>query len=239
MLTKLNEVLDKLNRGLLHIWEGVVETSDKSGDEAHKSRGLCKLLSKKTSRMKKVYGASEPGIFFVNRPRDAANKPSHFFFRVCRKDVSVFHHLHHESVRDFQMARHFSRYQCLRFDLPGWRVSDFHGNPLNITKLEPWKSNFNKSFLVLWDREHPFSEDPVVDGAAVAEPRLPMLARVPCLVDVLKVGGSYELEEKLWSQFVLTSKHWSSLDAWRSCGKFGKCSEVTPFHSRFTLLLWF
>ena len=232
------EVLDKLNRGLLHIWKGVVEKSDKSGDEAHKSRDLCKLLSKKTFRMKKVYGTSDPGMFFVTRPRDAANKPSLFFFRVCRKDVSVIHHGHRESVRHFQGARHFSRDQCLRFDLPGWRVSDFHGNPLNTTELERWKSNFNKSFLVLRDREHPFAEDPVVDGASVADPMLPMLARVPCLVDVLKVGGSYALEEKLSSQFVLTSQHWSSLNASRSCGRFHKCPEVTPFHSRFTLLLW-
>jgi len=31
------------------------------------------------------------------------------------------------------------------------------------------------------------------------------LTKVSCLVDALKMGGSYGLIEKLWAQFVLTS----------------------------------
>ena len=34
---------------------------------------------------------------------------------------------------------------------------------------------------------------------------MPLLAKISCLREVLKVGGGYELVEKLWSQFVLTT----------------------------------
>ena len=39
--------------------------------------------------MKKVYAATELGRFFVTGPSDAANMPSHFYCRLCRKNVSV------------------------------------------------------------------------------------------------------------------------------------------------------
>ena len=37
------------------------------------------------------------------------------------------------------------------------------------------------------------------------DPELPVLTKVSCLVDGLKMGGSYGLIEKLWAQFVLTA----------------------------------
>ena len=46
--------------------------------------------------------------------------------------------------------------------------------------------------------EHPFAEYLIADGAGVVDPQLPVLTKV------LKMGGSYELLEKLWKQFVLT-----------------------------------
>ena len=53
---------------------------------------------------------------------------------------------------------------------------------------------------------YPFAEDPIVDRAGVADPMLPMLAKVSCLVDDLKMGGSYEPVQTLWAQFVLTAE---------------------------------
>ena len=55
------------------------------------------------------------------------------------------------------------------------------------------------------DREHPLAEDLIADGAGVVELQLPVLTKVSCLVDALNMGGSYELVEKLWAQFMLTS----------------------------------
>ena len=55
------------------------------------------------------------------------------------------------------------------------------------------------------DREHPFAEDLTTDEAGVVDPQLPVLTKVSCLVDALKMGGSYGLIEKLWAQFLLTA----------------------------------
>ena len=46
------------------------------------------------------------------------------------------------------------------------------------------------------------------------DPQLPMLAKVPCLIDALRLGGSYELVEKLWERFVLTASRINVTVAW-------------------------
>ena len=43
---------------------------------------------------------------------------------------------------------------------------------------------------------------------------MPVLTKVSCLVDALKMGGSYELVEKLWPQFVLTTGPVNTEAAW-------------------------
>ena len=52
--------------------------------------------------------------------------------------------------------------------------------------------------------ENPFAEDLIADGAGVLDQRMPILAKVSCLVDVL-MTGIYELVVKLWELFVLTA----------------------------------
>ena len=56
------------------------------------------------------------------------------------------------------------------------------------------------------DREHPFAEDLISDEGGFVDPQLPVLTKVSCFVDALRVGGSYELVGKLWAQFVLTDE---------------------------------
>ena len=183
-----------------------VETSDTSGDETDASKGRRKVLLKKTYRMKKVYAATELGRFFVTGPSDAADMHSHFYCRLlCQKNVSVLRHGHHEVLRHFQGRRHFARDQCLRLETPGWRVLDFRGNPLTEDELERQREKIQKGPLVVRDREHPFAEDFISDEAGVIDPQLPVLTKVSCLVDGLKMGGSYGVIEKLWAQFVLTA----------------------------------
>ena len=181
-----------------------IETSDTSGDETDASKGRRKILSKKTFRMKKVYAATEPGRFFVTGPSDAANMPSHFYCWVCRKKVSVLTCGHYEVLRHFQDSRHFTRDQRLRLETRGWRVLDFLGNPLSEDELERQREKIRKGPLVVRDREHPFAEDLIIDEAGVVDPQLPVLTKVSCLLDALKMGGSYGPIEKLWAQFVLT-----------------------------------
>ena len=131
--------------------------------------------------------------------------PSHFYCRLCRKNVSVLTHGHHEVLRHFQGRRHSARDQRLRLETPGWRVLDFPGNPLTEDELERQRENIQKEPLVVRDREHPFAEDLISDEAGVIDPELPVLTKVSCLVDASKMGGSYGLIAKLWAQFVLTA----------------------------------
>ena len=138
--------------------------------------------------MKKVYAATELGRFFVTRPSDAAYMPNHFYCRVCRKNASVLTQGHHEVSRHFQGSRHFARDQRLRVETPGWRVMVFHGNPLSEDELERQREKIRKVPLVVRDREHPFEEDLITDGAGVVDHQLPVLTKVSCLVNCAEDG---------------------------------------------------
>ena len=181
-MAELNEVLDRLRQGPSQNPKRV-ETLDTSGDETDANQGSRKVLCKKTFRTNKVYAATELGSIFVTGPLDAANMPSHIYCRLCRKNVSML----------------------ARLETPGWRVSDFQGNPLTENELERQRETIEKGPLVVRDREHPFAEDLISDEAGVVDPQLPVLTKVSCLVDALKMGGSYRLIEKLWAQFMLTA----------------------------------
>ena len=136
-------------------------------------------------------------VVFPAYVHDAANKLSEFYCRVCRKDVSVLTHGRYEVIRHFQGHRHFARDQRLRLETPGWRVFDLDGNPLPEDELERQRERILLVPLVVRDREYPFREDLIPDASGNADPQLPMLAKVSCLIDALQLDGSYELVEKL------------------------------------------
>ena len=98
--------------------------------------------------MKKKYAATELGRFFVTGPSDAANMQSQFNCRVCRKNVFVLTHGHHEVLRHFQGSRYFARDQRLRLETPGWRVLDFHANPLSEDELDRQREKVRKGPFV-------------------------------------------------------------------------------------------
>ena len=128
--------------------------------------------------------------------------------------MSVLTHGHHEVLRQFQGSRHFARDQRVRLETPGWRVLDFHGNPLSEDELERRREKIRTGPLVVRDREHPFAQDLISDEAGVVDPQLPVLTKMSCLVDALKMGGSYGLIEELWAQFVLTAGPVNTEVAW-------------------------
>ena len=130
-------------------------------------------------------------------PSDAANMPNQFYCRVCRKNVSVLTHGHHEVLRHSQGSRQFARDQRLRLERHRWRVLDFHGNPLNEDGLERQREKIRKGPLVVRNREHPFAENLITDEAGVVDPHSPVLTKVSCLMDMLRMEGSYELIEEL------------------------------------------
>ena len=131
LFTGLDDVLGRVERmeqGLPGAVPHASQTSDTSGDEMDVSEPRRKVRSKKTFKMIKVWGASELGCLFVTGSTVGSGKPSHFYCRLCRKDVSVLTHGMHEILRHYQGTKRFPRDQRLHLETPGWRVLDFEGN---------------------------------------------------------------------------------------------------------------
>ena len=164
--------------------------------------------------MKKVWEANEVGQFFVTGATDAAGKPSHFYCRVCRKDVSVVTHGPHEILRHYQGVKHFARDQRLRLETPGWRVLDFEGNPLSESELERRREHILRGPLVVRDREYRSAEDLIIDESGAPDATLPVVAKVLSLIETLRLGGPYELVSQLWSQFTLIASRVNIEVAW-------------------------
>ena len=144
------------------------------------------------SEWRRCGGANEVGQFFVTGATDAAGKPSHFYCRVCRKDVSVLTHGPHEILRHYQGVKHFARDQRLGLETRGWRVLDFEGNPLSETELERRREQILRLPLVVRDREYPFAEDLIIDESGAPDTTLPVVAKVSSLIETLRLGGPYE-----------------------------------------------
>ena len=167
--------------------------------------------------------------FFVTGPTDASTKLSEIYCRFCRKDVSVVTHGSSEVLHHFKGIRHFARDQRLRLETPGWRVLGFDGKPLTEDELERQREKILLAPLVVRDREYPYREDLIPDASGNTEPQLPVLAKVSSLVDVLQLGGSYELVERLWERFVLTASRVNVSVTW-SCNKVLVSSVCHPEH---------
>ena len=82
---------------------------------------------------------------------------------------------------------------------------DFEGNPLTESELERRKEQNLRGPLVVRDREYPFAEDVIVDESGAPDTTLPVVAKVSSLIEVLRLGGPYDLVHQLWSQFTLTT----------------------------------
>ena len=145
---------------------------------------------------------------------DAAGKPSHLYCRFCRNDVSVLTHGPHEILLYYQGVKHFAHDQRLRVETPGWRVLDFEGNPFSQSELERRKEHILRGPLVFRDREYPFAEDLIVGESGALDATLPVVAKVSSLIEVLRLGGPYELVSQLWSQFTLIASRVNIDVAW-------------------------
>ena len=214
MFTELEAVLQPLGQSAARPGPYAADMSDLNADELEASHSRRRVQSKRTFKMKKVWGANEMGQFFVTGATDVAGKPISFYCRVCRKDVSVLTHGPHEILRHYQGVKHFARDQRLRLETPGWRVLDFEGNPLSESELERRKEHILRGPLVVRDREYPFAEDLIVDESGALDATLPVVAKVSSLIEVLRLGGPYELVSQLWSQFTLIASRVNIEVAW-------------------------
>ena len=112
---------------------------------------------------------------------------------------------HHEILRHLQGSKHFPRDQRLRLETPGWEVLDYEGNTVSPAEVQRQREKIMSAPLIVRDREHPFSEDVNVDKTGAVDPNLGVMAKVSSLVEVLRLGGSYELVYRLWAQFTLSA----------------------------------
>ena len=208
LFTGLDDVLQRLeqvDQRPVRALPRLGDTTDTSGDESDAGEPRCRLRSKKTYKMKRAWGTSDVGQFFVNGPTVVAAKPSHFYCRFCREDVSVLTHGHHEILRHFQGSKYFPRDQRLMLEPPAWEVLDYEGNVLSPAEVERQREKIMRAPLVVRDREYPFSQDVTVDETGAVDPNLGVMAKVSSLIEVLRLGGSYELVYRLWAQFTLSA----------------------------------
>ena len=103
------------------------------------------------------------------------------------------------------------------------------------------EERIKKGPLVVRDREHPFAEDLITNGAGVVDMQSPVLTKIFCWVDAVRTGGSYELVAKLWAQFVLTAGQVNTEVAWtrdeNMVGSVNFRSHFVPFQIYSVVLL--
>ena len=75
--------------------------------------------------------------------------------------------------------------------------------PLSKSELEGQRERIPWRPLVIRDWEYPFAEDLIVDGSGAPDATVPVLAKVSSMIEVLRLGGPYELVHQLWSQVSL------------------------------------
>ena len=76
---------------------------------------------------------------------------------------------------------------------------------MSPTEVERQREEIMRALLVVRDLEYPFSEDVIVDETCAVDPNLGVMAKVSSLIEVLRLGGSFELVYRLWAQFILSA----------------------------------
>ena len=76
---------------------------------------------------------------------------------------------------------------------------------MSPAEVERQSEKIMRAPLVVRDREYLFSEDVNVDEAGAEDPNLGVMAKFSSLIEVLRLGGSYDLVYRLWAQFTLSA----------------------------------
>ena len=155
--------------------------------------------------MKTSYATDELGRLFATGPTDAAGNPSLLCCRIGRKDVSAPTHGLYGILCHFHAAHHFPRDQRLPLENPGWWAFDSDGKPLTDEEVEKQRENMGWLDLLSVTVDLCSPKILLVCESGAANSKLPGLARVSSLMEDLRINDSYELVERLWSQFVLTA----------------------------------
>ena len=151
------------------------------------------MRSKKTYKSKQAWETSDVDQFFYDWATNVATTPSHFYCRICHKDFSVLTHGYHEFLRHFQGSKHFLRDQHLTLETPSWELLDYEQNDMSPAEVERRREKRMGAPLVMRDRVYPFSEDVIVDETGAVDLNFENMAKVSSLIEVLHLGGRYEL----------------------------------------------
>ena len=76
---------------------------------------------------------------------------------------------------------------------------------MSPAEVERQREKIMRVPLVVRDRDYPISEDVIVDETGAVDPILGVMAKVSSLIEVLRLGGSYELVYRLWTQFTFSA----------------------------------
>ena len=195
---ELDAVLQHLGQSAARPGPHVAHTSDSSADESKASHSRRRVRSKRTFKMKKVWRLTRwVSSSSLGLPMQLANRSLSIVGFVVRMSRWVLTHGPHEILRHYQGVKHFARDQRLRLETPGWRVLDFEGNPFSENELERRKEHILRGPLVVRDREYPFAEDSIIDESRAPAATLPVVAKVSSLIEILRLGGPYELVNQL------------------------------------------
>ena len=214
MLSELDEVIHKLIQGRSVSQLSAAGTTDISGEEIDRSQSRREARSKRTFKMKKSHATDELARFLETVPTEAKRKLSDFYCRMRRKDVSKITHGSSKFLRHFYVTLLFLSDQRFRLESPGWRVFDFGSNLLTEDELERQRDKILQAALVVTDREYPFNEDLIPDASGSVELQLLILAKMSSFVDVVQLGGSYELVKRLWERFLPTASRTNITAPW-------------------------
>ena len=112
--------------------------------------------------------------------------------------MSLLTHGPFEILRHYQGAKHFATDQRLHLEIPGRIVLNLNGNLLPNNEVERQRARIMRTPLVRRDRDYPFCEYLITADAGVVDPQLSILAKILSVLEVLRLGGSYELVDQLW-----------------------------------------
>ena len=85
-----------------------------------------------------------------------------------------------------------------------------------------------RSPLVVGDMEYPCSEDVIVDETGAVDPKLGVRAKVSSFIEVLRLGGGYELVYQLWVRFLLSTVR-VNVDVTQSRGEVLVSASTCPY----------
>ena len=76
---------------------------------------------------------------------------------------------------------------------------------MSRVEVERQRQKIKRAPLVVRDREYPISEGVIINESGAVDPKLGIMARIYSLIEVLRLGGSYELVYQVWAHFSLAA----------------------------------